>query len=79
MNEYISLIKAEKNIQKLLFDHNRQSNIVLDDNTEITIEKIKQNPQTFIQPNHQKSLESKKILHKKNAEVFTPSWLCNVQ
>lgn len=66
-------------IGNILFDHNRQSNIVLDDNTEITVEKIKQNPQTFIRPHHQESLENKKILHKKNAEVFTPSWLCNVQ
>ncbi len=73
------LLLKETYIQRLVVDHCRRSNIVMDDNTEITTEKITQAPQTFIQPNHQESLENKKILHKKNAEVFTPSWLCNVQ
>lgn len=79
MFDFVFLVNNPEILQKLLFDHNRQSNIVLDDNTEITVKKLKENPQKFIQPHYQESPENKKILHKKNAEVFTPSWLCNIQ
>lgn len=79
MYEDITLIKAEKCIQNLLFDHNRQSNLIIDDNNEIDIERLMKSPQLFIQPHHLSSPEKKKFLHKKNAEVLTPSWLCNIQ
>ena len=66
-------------ISNLLFDHNTQSNILLDNNSEFSIESLVKSPQAFIQPHFLYSLDNKKARCKKNAEVFTPSWMCNIQ
>lgn len=66
-------------ISNLLFDHNTQSNILLDNNLEVSIEDLVKSPQTFIQPRYLYSSDNKKALCKRNAEVFTPSWMCNIQ
>lgn len=77
--EHLSLKKIEPFIHILLFDHNRQSNIIGEDNIEISFNDIMLLPQNFIHPQYHTTNEKKKFLHKINAEVFTPSWLCNIQ
>ena len=79
MNENFSIFEQKNYISILLLDHSRQSNIQFDDNTEITIESILKSPQKFIKPRHLYSSDKKKKRCKKNAEVFTPSWMCNIQ
>lgn len=79
MAVFSSITNFEKLLPLLLFDHSRRSNILLDDNTEITVKLILNSPEIFTQPRYLYSSDNKKIRCKKNAEVFTPSWMCNVQ
>jgi len=76
---FSSITSIEKLLPLLLFDHSRQSNILLDDNTEITVQLILKSPETFTRPRYLYPSDNKKIRCKKNAEVFTPSWMCNIQ
>ena len=46
---------------------------------EITIEKITGEFGTIIKPRSVKSLEEQKYRIRDKAEVFTPSWVCNLQ
>lgn len=75
----------------LLFDHSSKKNIIwATDNyqqyghgfsfsDEITIEKITGNYGEIIKPRSKKTNEEKNKRIKENAEVFTPSWVCNSQ
>ena len=75
----------------LLFDHSSKKNIIwAADNyqqyghgfgfsDEITIEKITGNYGEIIKPRSKKTNEEKNKRIKENAEVFTPSWVCNNQ
>lgn len=75
----------------LLFDHSSKKNIIwatdnyqhyghgFDFSDEITIEKITGNYGEIIKPRSKKTNEEKNKRIKENAEVFTPSWVCNSQ
>lgn len=75
----------------LLFDHSSKKNIIwatdnyqhyghgFDFSNEITIEKITGNYGEIIKPRSKKTAEEKNKRIKENAEVFTPSWVCNSQ
>lgn len=75
----------------LLFDHSSKKNIIwatdnyqqygsgFNFNDEITIEKITSNYREIIKPRSKKTNEEKNKRIKENAEVFTPSWVCNNQ
>lgn len=75
----------------LLKDRTTQKNIIfatndykqLDDkytaDSEITIENLYYNNERIIIPRLQKSKHDQKQRTKKKAEVFTPSWVCNLQ
>lgn len=75
----------------LLFDHSSKKNIIwatdnyqqygygFDFSNEITIEKITGNYGEIIKPRSKKTNEEKNKRIKENAEVFTPSWVCNNQ
>ena len=75
----------------LLFDHSSKKNIIwatdnyqqygygFDFSDEITIEKITGNYGEIIKPRSKKTNEEKNKRIKENAEVFTPSWVCNNQ
>lgn len=75
----------------LLFDHSSKKNIIwatdnykqygnrFNFNDEITIEKITGNYKEIIKPRSKKTKEEKNKRVKENAEVFTPSWICNNQ
>lgn len=75
----------------LLFDHSSKKNIIwatdnyqhyghgFDFSNEITIEKITGNYGEIIKPRSKKTNEEKNKRIKENAEVFTPSWVCNSQ
>lgn len=76
---FSSITSFEKLLPLLLLDHSRRSNILLDDNTEITVKQILNSPESFTQPRYLYSSDNKKKRCKKNAEVFTPSWMCNIQ
>lgn len=76
---FSSITSFEKLLPLLLLDHSRRSNILLDDNTEITVQLILKSPETFTRPRYLYPSDNKKIRCKKNAEVFTPSWMCNIQ
>ena len=79
MIDFSSISQFKGHISTILFDHNTQSNILLDNNSEFSIESLVKSPQAFIQPHFLYSLDNKKARCKKNAEVFTPSWMCNIQ
>ena len=75
----------------LLFDHSSKKNIIwatdnyqqygrgFDFSDGITIEKITGNYGEIIKPRSKKTNEEKNKRIKENAEVFTPSWVCNNQ
>ena len=75
----------------LLYDHSSKKNIIwATDNYqkygdrfkfdfEITIDKITGNYGEVIKPRSKKTVEEKNKRIKDNAEVFTPSWICNEQ
>lgn len=75
----------------LLFDHSSKKNIIwatdnyqqygrgFDFSDGITIEKITGNYGEIIKPRSKKTNEEKNKRIKENAEVFTPSWVCNSQ
>lgn len=75
----------------LLYDHSSKKNIIwATDNyqkygdrfkfdLEITIDKITGNYGEVIKPRSKKTVEEKNKRIKDNAEVFTPSWICNEQ
>ena len=75
----------------LLIDHSSKKNIIwatdnyqqygygFDFSDEITIEKITGNYGEIIKPRSKKTNEEKNKRIKENAEVFTPSWVCNSQ
>lgn len=75
----------------LLFDHSSKKNIIwatdnyhqygsgFNFNDEITIGKITGNYREIIKPRSKKTNEEKNKRIKENAEVFTPSWVCNNQ
>lgn len=75
----------------LLYDHSSKKNIIwATDNykeygnrfnfeDEITIDKITGNYRDVIKPRSKKSTVEKNKRIKENAEVFTPSWICNNQ
>lgn len=75
----------------LLFDHSSKKNIIwatdnyqqygcgFDFSDGITIEKITGNYGEIIKPRSKKTKEEKNKRIKENAEVFTPSWVCNNQ
>lgn len=88
--ENLLLVDAEI-LNILLFDHSSKKNIIwatdnykeygnrfnFDD--EITVDKITGNYREIIRPRSKKSAEEKNKRIKENAEVFTPSWICNNQ
>ena len=88
--ENLLLIDAEI-LNILLYDHSSKKNIIwATDNykeygnrfnfeDEITIDKITGNYRDVIKPRSKKSAEEKNKRIKENAEVFTPSWICNNQ
>ena len=88
--ENLLLIDAEI-LNMLLYDHSSKKNIIwATDNykeygnrfnfeDEITIDKITGNYRDVIKPRSKKSAEEKNKRIKENAEVFTPSWICNNQ
>lgn len=88
--ENLLLVDAEI-LNILLFDHSSKKNIIwATDNykeygnrfnfeDEITVDKITGNYREIIRPRSKKSAEEKNKRIKENAEVFTPSWICNNQ
>ena len=46
---------------------------------EIKVEFLKNRNRALIRPRIYKSKEEQKVRSKENAEVFTPSWICNKQ
>ena len=88
--ENLLLVDAEI-LNILLYDHSSKKNIIwATDNykeygnrfnfeDEITIDKITGNYRDVIKPRSKKSTEEKNKRIKENAEVFTPSWICNNQ
>ena len=88
--ENLLLVDAEI-LNILLYDHSSKKNIIwATDNykeygnrfnfeDEITIDKITGNYKDVIKPRSKKSTEEKNKRIKENAEVFTPSWICNNQ
>lgn len=88
--ENLLLVDAEI-LNILLFDHSSKKNIIwATDNykeygnrfnfeDEITVDKITGNYREVIKPRSKKSAQEKNKRIKENAEVFTPSWICNNQ
>ena len=88
--ENLSLIDMQI-LNILLFDHSSKKNIIwatdnyqqygrgFDFSDGITIEKITGNYGEIIKPRSKKTNEEKNKRIKENAEVFTPSWVCNSQ
>lgn len=88
--ENLLLVDAEI-LNILLYDHSSKKNIIwATDNykeygnrfnfeDEITIDKITGNYKDVIKPRSKKTTEEKNKRIKENAEVFTPSWICNNQ
>ena len=88
--ENLLLVDAEI-LNILLYDHSSKKNIIwATDNykeygnrfnfeDEITIDKITGNYKDVIKPRSKKTTEEKNKRIKENAEVFTPSWICNSQ
>lgn len=88
--ENLLLVDAEI-LNILLFDHSSKKNIIwATDNykeygnrfnfkDEITVDKITGNYREVIKPRSKKSAQEKNKRIKENAEVFTPSWVCNNQ
>lgn len=88
--ENLSLIDVEI-LDILLYDHSSKKNIIwATDNyiqygdkfnfgDEITVDKITGNYKEVIKPRAKKTTEEKNKRIKENAEVFTPSWICNNQ
>ena len=88
--ENLLLVDAEI-LNILLFDHSSKKNIIwATDNykgygnrfnfeDEITVDMITGNYREIIRPRSKKSAEEKNKRIKENAEVFTPSWICNNQ
>lgn len=79
MIDFSSIIQFKAHISTILFDHNTQSNIAFDGNIELFMENLIKDSKNYIQPHYLCSLDNKKARCKKNAEVFTPSWMCNIQ
>ena len=88
--ENLLLVDAEI-LNILLLDHSSKKNIIwATDNykgygnrfnfeDEITVDMITGNYREIIRPRSKKSAEEKNKRIKENAEVFTPSWICNNQ
>ena len=57
----------------------QQNGIGFEFGSEITINKITGNYKELIKPRSKKSKEEKEVRARNNAEVFTPSWICNEQ
>ena len=60
-------------------DDYKQNGIGFEFDSEITINKITGNYKELIKPRSKKSKEEKNARARNNAEVFTPSWICNEQ
>lgn len=60
-------------------DDYKQNGIGFEFDSEITINKITGNYKDLIKPRSKKSKEEKDTRARNNAEVFTPSWICNEQ
>lgn len=60
-------------------DDYKQNGIGFEFDSEITINKITGNYKELIKPRSKKSKEEKDTRARNNAEVFTPSWICNEQ
>ena len=69
---------SNKNIIWATTDY-EQNGIGFEFESEITINKITGNHKNLIKPRSEKSKSEKDIRSRNNAEVFTPSWICNKQ
>ena len=69
---------SSKNIIWATADY-QQNGIGFEFESEITINKITGRYKDLIKPRSRKSKEEKETRARNNAEVFTPSWICNEQ
>lgn len=79
MDYFSFLLEYRACIKKLIVDQGRRSNIKQENGSEVFLRDICQKNDDFLIPRFQKEQSKKKRNAKKNAEVFTPSWLCNFQ
>lgn len=75
------LLKDNSSSKNIIWatDDYKQNGIGFEFDSEITINKITGNYKELIKPRSKKSKEEKDTRARNNAEVFTPSWICNEQ
>ena len=71
------LLKERTTNKNIVFAKNDYIDKDINAKTQITIDLLKKSSKIKIEPRVQKSVERQENRTKKNAEVFTPSWICN--
>lgn len=79
-DEILDILLKDRNTNKnIIFATSNYEKSGYDKTMEIKVEFLKHRNRALIRPRIYKSKEEQKVRSKENAEVFTPSWICNKQ